>query len=106
MPGVPDRVGVRFSPTNPFNDMTDSDPLALFTYAADALNPYSLAYLHILEALPGHMFAVDHLRVSPQIRQVFQGPMLLNGGYDATSGECGDSGRGSGCDRLRCPLYC
>lgn len=81
-----DHVGVRLSPTNAFNDMTDSNPIATFTHAVQALNSYNLAYLHILEALPGHMLAVEGERVSPYIRQVFQGPLMINGGYDATSG--------------------
>ncbi|NOS98318.1 MAG: alkene reductase, partial [Methylotenera sp.] len=33
-----DKVGIRLSPVNPFNDMTDSNPQALFNYVADALN--------------------------------------------------------------------
>lgn len=81
-----DHVGVRLSPTNAFNDMTDSNPIATFTHAAQALNAYNLAYLHILEALPGHMLAVEGERVSPYIRKVFQGPLMINGGYDAASG--------------------
>lgn len=82
-----DRVGVRLSPLNAFNDMKDSDPLATFTYAAEALNSYQLAYLHLLEALPGHILAGSDLRVSPSIRAVFQGPLILNGGYDAVTGD-------------------
>lgn len=82
----PDHVGVRLSPTNAFNDMKDSNPIATFTYAAQALNPYQLAYLHVLEALPGHMLAVEGERVTPYIREVFQGPLMINGGYDAASG--------------------
>lgn len=81
-----DHVGVRLSPTNAFNDMADSNPIATFTHTAQALNSYNLAYLHILEALPGHMLAVEGERVSPYIRQAFHGPLMINGGYDATSG--------------------
>ena len=83
----PDRVGVRLSPTNSFNDMRDSDPVATFTYAVEALNPYQLAYLHVLEALPGHMLAVAGEPVAPHMRRVFNGPLMINGGYDAESGE-------------------
>jgi N-ethylmaleimide reductase len=82
-----DRVGVRLSPTNPFNDMRDSDPVETFTYAAEALNAFQLAYLHVLEALPGHLLAAaGEPSVHPHMRQVFQGPMLINGGYDAEKG--------------------
>ncbi len=37
--------------------MRDRDPLATFTRASVALNQFNLAYLHILEALPGHMLS-------------------------------------------------
>lgn len=83
----PQRVGVRLSPTNPFNDMRDSDPVATFTYAADALNQFGLAYLHVLEALPGHMLAGEGDRVSPYLRRTFKGTFMVNGGYDAALGD-------------------
>lgn len=82
----PDHVGVRLSPTNAFNDMRDSNPIATFSYATQALNGYQLAYLHILEALPGHMLAAAGERVSPYLRNLFNGPLMINGGYDAESG--------------------
>lgn len=44
-----DKVGIRISPVNPFNDMQDSNPQALFNYVAEALNPFKLAYLHVVE---------------------------------------------------------
>ncbi|HEY7986139.1 MAG TPA: alkene reductase, partial [Methylophilaceae bacterium] len=44
-----DRVGVRISPINPFNDIHDSNPQALFNHVADVLNPFNLAYLHVVE---------------------------------------------------------
>lgn len=82
-----DRVGVRLSPMNAFNDMRDSDPVATFTHAATALNEFNLAYLHLLEALPGHPLAVEGEWVGPSIRQAFQGPLMVNGGYDAVTGD-------------------
>ncbi|MEM9766977.1 MAG: alkene reductase [Cyanobacteria bacterium P01_D01_bin.71] len=81
------RVGVRLSPYNPFNDMRDSDPIATFTYAAKALNPFNLAYLHIVEALPGHFLALEGSEpAAPYMRQEFKNPIILNGGYDAETG--------------------
>jgi N-ethylmaleimide reductase len=82
-----DRVGVRLSPTSGFNDMRDSDPITTFTTAARSLNAFNLAYLHIMEALPGHMLAGPGERVTPHIRQVYQGTLMINGGYDAVTGE-------------------
>jgi N-ethylmaleimide reductase len=43
------KVGVRLSPVNPFNDMKDSNPQALFNDVTDALNAFNLAYLHVVE---------------------------------------------------------
>jgi N-ethylmaleimide reductase len=82
-----DRVGVRLSPTSGFNDMRDSDPITTFTTAARSLNAFNLAYLHIMEALPGHMLAGPGERVTPHIRQAYQGTLMINGGYDAVTGE-------------------
>lgn len=82
-----ERVGVRLSPYNPFNDMVDSDPIATFTYAAKGLQPFNLAYLHIMEPLPGHFFGVEGVeRAAPHMQRAFNGPIILNGGYDAPLG--------------------
>ena len=83
----PDRVGVRLSPYVAFNDMRDSNPIATFTYAATALNQLNLAYLHIVEALPGHFLAAEGVeRAMPHLRRAFKGNIFLNGGYDAQMG--------------------
>lgn len=78
----PDRVGVRFSPRGAYNDMTDSDPLKTFTYATHELNRFGLAYLHVFEGLPGHWSAVPGERITPHLRRLFKGPLIVNGGYD------------------------
>lgn len=79
----PDRVGVRLSPTGGYNDMRDSDPPATFGHAAEALNSFGLAYLHLMEALPGHPLAGTHERISPMLRTIYQGSLIINGGFDA-----------------------
>ena len=49
-----DRVGIRLSPANPFNDMNDSNPQALFGYVTEQLNQFNLAYCHVVEGgMPG-----------------------------------------------------
>jgi N-ethylmaleimide reductase len=80
-----DRVGVRLSPTNSYNDMKDSDPVATFTLAAKILNRFKLAYLHVLEGKPGHWSAIPGLQVSPHMRKTFKGPFIANAGYDAAT---------------------
>jgi N-ethylmaleimide reductase len=79
----PDRVGVRLSPTGPYNDMHDSDPPATFGYAVEALNRFNLAYLHLMEPLPGHPLAGTHERISPMLRTLYKGTLMINGGFDA-----------------------
>ena len=71
-----DRIGVRLSPTNPYNDMRDGNPAATFTQASKALSRFGLAYLHIVESV----------QVATDMRLFFEGPIILNGGYDAATG--------------------
>jgi N-ethylmaleimide reductase len=74
-----DKVGVRISPLNPFNDIADSDPQALFNYVASALSPFGLAYLHVVE---GGMGGND---VPPfdfvELRKHFTGAYMANLAY-------------------------
>ncbi len=78
------KVGVRISPLNPFNDISDSDPQALFNYVATALRPFNLAYLHVVEGgshgLP--VAAFDFV----ELRKHFNGAYMANLGYDKESG--------------------
>lgn len=82
----PERVGVRLSPTGAFNDMRDSNPTVTFGYATARLNRFGLAYLHVTEPLPGSPMASDLARVAPLLRRVFNGPFIINGGYDTRTG--------------------
>jgi N-ethylmaleimide reductase len=70
------KVGVRISPVNPFNDMSDSDPLTTFTKVAEGLNDYGPGYLHVVEPVSG-----AGTPVTPAIRKVFRRPLIVNGGY-------------------------
>lgn len=81
-----DKVGVRLSPTSHYNDMQDSNPIATFTRAAEMLSSLNLAYLHVMEALPGHMMHAEGERVLPHIRKAYQGVLITNGGYTKDSG--------------------
>ena len=75
------RVGLRLSPVNSFNSMSDSDPDATFGHVAWALNRFGLAYLHVVER--------DFSGREPEptfdrrkLRAAFIGPYIANGGYD------------------------
>jgi N-ethylmaleimide reductase len=71
-----DRVGVRLSPVNPFNDMSDSDPQKLFGVAAQEINRLGLAYLHVTQTGSEHT-AFDFV----SLRKAFLGPYIAAGGY-------------------------
>jgi N-ethylmaleimide reductase len=77
------RVGLRVSPVSPKWDMADSNPVALYQGLANALNSYNLAYLHVMEARPGHMLAPKELTepVTPAIRRIYKGNIIGCGGY-------------------------
>ena len=81
------RTGLRVSPSNPFNDMHDSDSMALFTHFARELNDLDLAYLHVMEPFSKeHPFYSEGELHTPRLREAFDGPMMVNGGYDAQTG--------------------
>jgi len=65
-----DRVGVRISPLNSYNDMSDSDPAGLTRYVATQLNQRGIAYLHLMRA---DLLGVRKGDIVPVARQAFQG---------------------------------
>lgn len=80
-----DKVGVRLSPVNPFNDMHDSNPQALFEYVAEALNRFNLAYLHAVEGgIHGGGKAAPFDFVA--FRKRFKGSYIANLSYDKARG--------------------
>jgi len=79
-----DKVGVRISPVNAFNDMHDSDPQALFNQVADMLSNLGIAFLHVVEVtMAGE---VDRAVDMTEIRRHFSGLYIANGGYDKARG--------------------
>lgn len=75
---TPHRVGVRFSPLNSFNDMKDSDPVALVKYLAAHLNPKDLAYVHLMRA---DFLGEQKADVVTPFRELYNGQLILNMGY-------------------------
>ena len=75
-----DRVGVRLSPLNSYNDMKDSDPVGLISYVAAQLATRKLAYLHLMR---GDFFGVQKADVVTPARAAFAGPLVGNMGYSA-----------------------
>jgi 2,4-dienoyl-CoA reductase-like NADH-dependent reductase (Old Yellow Enzyme family) len=83
-----DRVGVRFSPLG-VNGPLDSDPQATFAHATQALGRFGLAYLHVIDPVDSthRMASPDGARVAPQLRALWTGPFIVNGGYDRATGD-------------------
>jgi len=72
-------IGIRLSPENSFNSMSDSDPQTHFAYFIKQLNARDLGYLHILEGdMLGATRKVDY-RV---LRDAYNGIYMANNGYD------------------------
>ena len=75
-----DRVGLRLSPLNSYNDLIDSDPVGLATWLADELNRFNLAYLHLMRA---DFFGKQHGDVVTPVRAAYRGTLIGNMGYGA-----------------------
>lgn len=80
-----DKVGVRISPVNPFNDMQDSNPQAVFNYVANALNQFNLAYLHAVEG-GIHGGGESEPFDFEAMRKLFKGSYMANLAYDKARG--------------------
>jgi N-ethylmaleimide reductase len=76
------RVGVRLSPTNPFNDMTDSNPAATFAAAVAELNRLGLAYLHVVEPAASDPVGTGEVPDIRFFRKIWRGALMGNKGYD------------------------
>lgn len=73
------RVGLRLTPENSFNSMSDSDPQAHFGYFVEQLSARRLAYVHVLE---GDMMTKSSALDYRVLRSLFAGPYIANNGYD------------------------
>jgi N-ethylmaleimide reductase len=77
-----DRTSVRLSPNGETQGCDDSDPVALFTAAAAALQDIGIAFLELREQKTFGSFGTSDVpRVSPDIRKVFTNPLVLNQEY-------------------------
>ena len=82
----PGHVGVRISPLNSFNSMSDSDPVALATCLAKRLDSLNLSYLHMMRA---DLLGQQHADVLTPVRENFSGVLVSNMGY--TPAEASDA---------------
>lgn len=78
-----DRVGVRLSPISAVNDIDDSNPEPVFTYAVQELAKRQIGFLHVIEGMTGGPrvpgkptdFDLDKLR------RIFPNTYIANNGY-------------------------
>jgi len=83
-----DHVGYKVSPNGTVYSMSDSDPIATFSYLADELSRLGLLYLHANEGVAGATAPpVGTILAAPVLRKRFRGTLILNGGYDAHSAD-------------------
>lgn len=78
------RTGVRLTPENSFNDMSDSDPEKHFSSIISQLNHRNLAYIHLLE---GDMMTQQRTLDYKALRQCYQGVYMANQGYNAQTAQ-------------------
>jgi N-ethylmaleimide reductase len=77
-----DRVGVRLSPTNPYNDIADSHPAATFGTAVGELDRLGIAYFHVVEPGQGDPVAAGENPDLRFFRKLWRGVLIANKGYD------------------------
>src|SRR5260370_29067762 len=78
------RVAVRIAPSGTWNEVSDSNPIALFDYVAKQLNRFGLAYLHIIEPrIKGNVLIPKGQRhiATTRLRKVFTGTIIAAGGF-------------------------
>lgn len=81
------RVGVRLSPYGTFNDMSDSDPVKLFSYVLKELENRKVAYVHIIEPRSSGAGGSDSanenaVETAKLFRNSFNGVLISAGGYN------------------------
>ena len=82
-----DRVSVRLSPNGETQGCNDDTPEETFTAAARRLQDIGIGFLELREPGPNGTFGASEVPpVSPHIRKVFKGPLVLNSDYDCESG--------------------
>lgn len=89
-----DKVGVRLSPYNTFNDLELYPETAeTYKYLAEELNKLDIFYLHLIDALANA--SEEGRSLVSTIRKTFKNILILAGGYNKTSAEQAlEEGRG------------
>ncbi|HDG1683652.1 TPA: alkene reductase [Kluyvera ascorbata] len=89
-----DRTGVRLSPFGTYNDVGDSDPIALYSYVLPALEKLNIAYVSIIEARGGDGMDIGTPKSVDQLTPFWSGKLILAGGFTSeTADEAISAGR-------------
>ena len=82
------RTSIRLSPNGETQGADDSDPESVFVPAAKMLDGFGIGFLELREQSPEGTFgASDVPKLSPRIREVFKGPLVLNQDYSLEAGQ-------------------
>lgn len=75
-----DKVGIRLSPLTPFNNLSDSNPQALFSYLIQELDKRNIGFIHMIEGATGGDRNVPGFDYQTA-RGSFKGSWIVNNGY-------------------------
>lgn len=78
------RVGIRLSPLNSYNEMSDPEPEKLTKYLCEKLSALGVAFVHIMRA---DFFGVQKGNATEWVRQTFKGFVIANMGYTPEEAE-------------------
>ena len=67
-----ERVGIRLSPANTFNDIAEADPAATYAAVLEGLAPLGLAFVHLVEG---------SRELTAQIRAAYTGVLIVNAAF-------------------------
>jgi N-ethylmaleimide reductase len=81
------RVGVRLSPNGQYNDMGSPDFREQFTFVAQQLDRFGLAYLHVIDGLAFGFHQLGEPMTLAEFRKEFHGPLMGNCGYTKETAE-------------------
>lgn len=82
------RTSIRLSPNGESQGANDSDPASVFLPAVKVLDDLGIGFLELREVAQNGTFgSTDVPKLSPQIREVFTRPLVLNQDYSKESGQ-------------------
>lgn len=84
-----DKVGIKLSPSIPYNSILESNPIATYSYLIKELNNLPLAYIHLMNAmfLPEEGFEQYTKDVMETFGTLTNHTVIANAGYTRETGE-------------------